>query len=86
MIPLVEANSPVACVGSPYMPHQSSHLSCAERGCVDGGVEGMSGLWALKKWENTLEHERNADDSKATFYFSVPGACLTHILFLCSLC
>ena len=42
-MPLLEAYSPEACVGPPYMPHQSLYLSCAARRCVEGGAPGMMG-------------------------------------------
>ena len=33
IIPLLEAYSPVACVGPPYMSHQSLYLSCCNKRC-----------------------------------------------------
>lgn len=51
MFPLLEAYSPVACVGLPSMLHQSLQLSRDEWRCAEGGVQGMMGTLAPKNWD-----------------------------------
>lgn len=46
----------------------------------------MMGILGTKNREGIPQYKRNVDDSRDTFYFLIPGVCLTQIPFLYPVC
>lgn len=58
-------------------------LLCCKKMCRGRGPRDDGEPEAPESWGGALQHKRNADNSKDTFYFSIPGAYLTQLPFLC---